>query len=125
SAFVSENVELDEASLLPPNGRADEARQRERSAGPAQAAMLFERRMRQARLASAIGLLGAHLEAVAAIGRLDIIRLLAAEVENPLYRRRDVFMEAVGELDDEDRALTGRTQQTASDRAPGFSADLF
>lgn len=118
-------MELDEASLLPPNGPADEARQRERSAGPAQAAMLFERRMRQALLVFAIGLLGAHLEAVAAIGRLDIIRLLAAEVENPLYRRRDVFMEAVGELDDEDRALTGRTQQTASDRAPGFSADLF
>lgn len=81
--------------------------------------------MREALLVFAIGLLRAHLEPVAAIGRLDIIRLLSAEVENPLYRRRDVFMEAVGELDDEDRALTGRTQQTASDRAPGFSADLF
>ena len=60
---------------------------------------------------------GADLEAVAAVCRLQIIRVLPAELQNALHGGRDVLVEAVRKLDDDDGTLPRRPQE-----APNYSA---
>ena len=56
------------------------------------------------------GLAGANLEAIAAVGRLQVIGVLPAELQNPLDGSRDVLMQSIGELDDDDGTLAWRSQ---------------
>jgi hypothetical protein len=58
---------------------------------------------------------GAHFEPIAAIGGLQKQHVATAQPEHALDRSGDVLVHAVRELDDDDRAFAGRTNQPAAD----------
>ena len=55
----------------------------------------------------------AYLETVAAVDRLDVEDLASRDSQNALHRRGHVLVHAIGELDDDDRALAWRPHQPA------------
>jgi hypothetical protein len=48
--------------------------------------------------------------------------VLPAQLKHALHRSRDVLMQTVGKLDDDDGALARRPQKTADDSTPGLTA---
>ena len=59
----------------------------------------------------------AHFEAISAVDGLDVEHFATCNAKDSLHRRRNVFVHAVGELDDDDRTLAGGANQAARDRA--------
>lgn len=53
----------------------------------------------------------AHLEPVPRVDGLDVEHLSTGEAQHPLHRRRHVLVHPVGELDDDDGALAGCTDE--------------
>lgn len=66
----------------------------------------------------------AYFEPVAAIRGLQVVCVLAAKLENALHRSRHVLVQAVGELDDDDRAFAWRTQKTPHYSSTRFAANF-
>ena len=67
---------------------------------------------------------GANLQAIAAVCRLQVIRILPAELQHTLDRSRDVLVQAIGELDHDDGALARGSQQTSDDGSTGLAANF-
>ena len=59
----------------------------------------------------------AHLEAIAAVDRLDIEYLSPCQAENTLHRSRDIFVHPIGELDDHDGPFSRGSNESASNGA--------
>ena len=66
-----------------------------------------------------------NLEAIAAVCGLQVIGILpvlSAQLKHALHRSRDVLMQTVRKLDDDDGALARRPQQTPNDSATRLPA---
>jgi hypothetical protein len=48
--------------------------------------------------------------------------ILPTKLKHALHRSRDVLVETVGKLDDDDGALSGRSQETPDDSSTGLTA---
>ena len=66
----------------------------------------------------------AHLESVSAVGGLKVVRPVTAHLKHAFDRRGHVFVQAVGELNDDDGAFTGRTQKSADYGTTRLAANL-
>jgi hypothetical protein len=75
------------------------------------------------------GFAGANLETIAAVGRLQVIGIATAKLQDTLHWGRHVLVKAIGELDHDDGALARWPQQTSNDGpsrlAANFTKDDF
>ncbi len=69
-------------------------------------------------------LAGPHFESVAAVCRLQVISVFAAQLKHSLDWRGDVLVEPVGKLNYDDGALARGAEKSANDRPPGLTPDF-